>query len=457
MNTPRYHSLSAALLGFLGAVIAVSAHGDELLLNPEFTVKENADTPARWSVWTPEWEAASCRIRCESGGLVIDSPQRPEAVGGVWQRVAGIAAGQGYAIEADCQADNLDAPYRSLLVRVTWMHGNQRVHPAGMLVRGPAAADGKLVFRDTLVAPENADGAELSIEARWLGGGSVRFSRVSMRPTTPPKPRMARIGTVYLRPRNTTPEENVDLFCQQIDAAGKQKLDIVCLPECITVIGTGRTGVQCAEPIPGPSCKKLGAAALRNRIWVVAGLYERDGDRIYNTAVLIDREGRLAGKYRKVHLPREEWKKGITPGHEYPVFKTDFGTVAIQICYDWFFPEPEAIFAAKGAEILFAPTWGNTRPDADGEARGETIFRARARDNGLYMVPSVYDGNSLIIDPLGRILVSNDGLTGLFWTEVDLNRRECLRWVGYWRSIGPRDRMPPTYGALLDDPPEPNY
>jgi predicted amidohydrolase len=389
--------------------------------------------------------------------LVIDAPQRPYAVGGVRQRVAGVEPGRAYAIEADCQTDNLDAPYRSLLIRVTWLSGNQLIHPAGMLVRGPTVAGGKLVFRDTLVAPENADGAEVSIEARWLGGGSVCFNRASMQATAPPKPRMVRIGTVYLRPRGSTPEKNVDLFCQQIDDAGAQKLDIVCLPECITVIGTGRTGVECAEPIPGPSCEKLGAAALRNRIWVVAGLYERDGDRIYNTAVLIDREGRVAGKYRKVHLPREEWKKGITPGHEYPVFQTDFGTVAIQICYDWFFPEPEAIFAAKGAEIIFAPTWGNTLPDAEGEAKGETIFRARARDNGLYMVPSVYDGNSLIIDPLGRILVSNNGQSGLFWAEVDLNRRECLRWVGYWRSIGPRDRMPTTYETLLEDPPQPNY
>jgi predicted amidohydrolase len=448
-----------AVLLFVSAValVATFVEGEELLRNPTFSAQEDADSPAQWSVWTPEWEKARCRVRCSDEGLLIDSPQRPSAVGGVRQNVSGIEPGQAYAIELDCGAENLDAPYRSLLVRVTWMHGNRRVHPAGMLVRGPTAKDGGLAFRDTLVAPETADGAELSVEARWLGGGSVCFQRVSMQRTARPKPRLARIGTVYLRPRNSTPDENVDLFCQHIDAAGKQKLDIVCLPECITVIGTGRTGVQCAEPIPGSSCKKLGAAAARNRIWVVAGLYERGGDHIYNTAVLMDREGRLAGKYRKVHLPREEWKKGITPGHEYPVFKTDFGTVAIQICYDWFFPEPEAIFAAKGAEILFAPTWGNTLPDADGEAKGETIFRARARDNGLYMVPSVYDGNSLIIDPLGRILVSNNGQTGLFWAEVDLNQRECLRWVGYWRSIGPRDRMPPTYGAVLEDPPRPNY
>jgi len=263
---------------------------------------------------------------------------------------------------------------------------------------------------------------------------------------------MVKIGTVYLRPRNSTPEKNLDVFCEQVDAAGRLGLDVVCLPEAITVVGTSQSGVQVAEPIPGPSTQRLGKAAKRNGLWVVAGLYERDDDRIYNTAVLLDRNGRLAGKYRKVHLPREEWKKGITPGRDYPVFQTDFGTIAIQICYDWFFPEPEQLFARQGAEILFAPTWGNTLPDQEGRAEGETVFRARARDNGLYLVPSVYSGNSLIIDPMGRILANNDGRSGVFWCEVDLNRRECLPWVGHWRSIGPRDRMPSTYGRLMDDP-----
>ncbi len=428
-----------------------------LLLNPTFSATGADDVPAHWSPWAPEWEKAACRVRGGPGGLVIDASDRPFAVGGVAQLVSGVEAGQAYAIEADCDIKNIEGPYRSVFVRVTWMQGNRRVHPAGMLVRGPTPQDSGFVFRDTLVAPENTDGAEISIEVRWPRGGSACFKRISMRPTAKPERRIARIGTVYLRPRNSTPEKNVELFCQQIDVAGQFKLDIVCLPECIKVIGTGRTGVQCAEPIPGPSCERLSAAAKKNNVWVVAGLYERDGDRIYNTAVLIDRQGHLAGKYRKVHLPREEWKKGITPGHEYPVFETDFGRVAIQICYDWFFPEPEAIFAARGAEILFAPTWGNTQPDADGEAKGETVFRTRARDNGLYLVPSVYDGNSLIIDPMGRILANNEGRDGVFWAEVDLNQRECLRWVGYWRSIGPRDRMPTTYDSLMGDPPKPNY
>jgi hypothetical protein len=69
------------------------------------------------------------------------------------------------------------------------------------------------------------------------------------------------------------------------------------------------------------------------------------------------------------------------------------------------------------------------------------------------MVPSVYSGSSLVIDPMGRILASNQGKEGVFWAEVDLNRRECLDWVGHWRSIGPRDRMPGTYQTLAAEYP----
>jgi len=427
----------------------------ELVLNPDFASAGKGKLPAHWSLWRPDWQRAGCTVRKVAGGLWVEAPGRSYAVGGAWQKLRGVQGGKAYAIEAVCEARDIPSPRRSLLVRLGWTAKGKALHPAGMLARGPIDVNGDLTFRDVLVAPRQADGARLSLEVKWPRGGSVLWRRVSVSPTTPRRPRKVKIGTVYLRPRNSTPEKNLDLFCDQIDAAGKLKLDIVCLPEAIKAIGTSAGVADRAEPIPGPATKRLGAAARRNRLWVVAGLTERDGDLIYNTAVLLNRQGRVAGKYRKVHLPREEWKKGITPGSEYPVFRTDFGTIAIQICYDWFFPEPEAIFALRGAEILFAPTWGNTLPDQEGRVDGETTFRVRARDNGLYIVPSVYDGNSMVIDPMGRILVSSKGRDGVFWCEVDLNACERLPWVGHWRSIGPRDRMPSTYKPLLADPPAP--
>jgi predicted amidohydrolase len=328
------------------------------------------------------------------------------------------------------------------------------LHPAGVLARGPRLLAGEARFDDVFIAPDDATHARVSLEVKWPRGGSVLWKEASFQACDPPPSRKVKVGTVYLRPRNSTPQRNLDLWCEQIDAAGRLGLDIVCLSEAILQVGTPARTSDIAEPIPGPSTQRMGDAARRNRLWVVAGLMERDGERLFNTAVLLDRAGQLAGAYRKVHLPREEWRKGITPGAAYPVFQTDFGTIAIQVCYDYFFPEPAAIFAQRGAEILFAPTWGTTFADKEGRAEGESVFRVRARDNGLYLVPSVYDGNSLVIDPLGRILASSNGQSGVFWAEIDLNQREPLWWVGHWRSIGPRHRMPETYGPLLQ-PSEP--
>ncbi|MFH1718200.1 MAG: carbon-nitrogen hydrolase family protein [Planctomycetota bacterium] len=421
---------------------------DELVSNPRFEAAGTGQVPEGWSVWEPAWEKAACRVRADAGGGLLIDGADPYAVGGVFQDIKGIEGGKAYAVKAECRLRDVTVAYHSLLVRVSWTRGGKMLHPAGMLVRGPVVEGDLARFDDVLVAPDNADGARLSLEVKWPQGGSVLWKEVSVRAAPAPAPRKVKVGTVYLRPKNSTPEKNLKLWCDQVDAAGKLGLDIVCLGETITAVGTSATIEDRAQPIPGPVSEKLAEAAKRNKIWVVAGLTERVGDVVYNTAVLLDRQGRLAGKYRKVHLPREEWKQGVRPGHEYPVFETDFGKVAIQICYDWFFPEAAEMFALQGAEIIFAPTWGNTLPDEDGQVNGETTFRVRARDNGVYMVPSVYGGNSLVIDPMGKILASSEGREGVFWAEIDLNKYECMEWVGHWRSIGPRHRMPQTYQPL---------
>lgn len=445
--------LLAACLGPFVLATAQSARADDnLVRNPNFSAPGEQQLPADWTPWMPLTEAAACQLRIAPHGLLVGGGPEAFSVGGVWQDLKGVRGAQAYAIEAVCRAEKVPSAFRSVLVRLTWNRAGQPLHPAGQLVRGPVTADGQLRFQDVLVAPSEADGARLALEVKWPQGGTVLWERISVRPTTLPPPRKVKIGTVYLRPTKSTPERNVQLYCEQIDAAGRLGLDIVCLPEAMTQVGTSRTAVQVAEPIPGPTTERLAAAAKKHRLWVVACFNEREAARVYNTAILLDREGRLAGKYRKVQLPREEWQQGIVPGSEYPVFETDFGRIAIQICYDWFFPEIGTIWGLQRAEIVFAPTWGTTFPDQDGRAEGETVFRVRARDNGIYLVPSVFDGNSLIIDPLGRILASSKGQTGVFWAEVDLNQREPLWWVGHWRSLGPRDRMPDTYRPLLGDP-----
>lgn len=424
----------------------------ELLKFPSLVTAEGKGLAAAWKLWQPEWSPAALQLETCADGVRFSGSQQPYGVGGLAQTVEGLRGGQAYAVSAECDLAGVPHPYAAVLVRVEWRKEGRALHPAGVLARGPRLQGTRGVFQDVLIAPAEATGARIILESKWPQDGAILWKSASLRPSDTPLPRPVKVGTVYLRPRNSTPQRNLDLWCEQIDAAGKLGLDIVGLSEAILLVGTSATASGVAEPIPGPATERLGAAARRNQLWVVAGLMETDGDRLYNSAVLFDRQGRVAGKYRKIHLPREEWQKGIMPGSDYPVFQTEFGTVAIQICYDYFFSEPTQIFAQRGAEIVFAPTWGTTFPDTEGRVEGQSIFRVRARDNGIYLVPSVYDGDSLVIDPMGRILASSQGKTGVFWAEVDLNTREPLWWVGEWRSIGPRDRMPATYQPLLQYP-----
>lgn len=454
--------LTAALWCVVLSLIAAlcAAAGPEppnLLKNPTFAAAGGQSSPADWTPWGPGWDAAECSLRATPDGLLAEAPGRPYAVGGVFQVVPGITGGQAYAVRLNARLRGVLFPYQAVTVRVEWLARKASLHPGGMLVSGPRLNGEQATFADVLVAPEGADSARVTLEVRWPRGGSVLFRRASLTASRPPEPRKVRLGTVFLRPQNSSPARNLDLWCEQIAQAGKLNLDIVCLGEAILQVGSGAQAQELAEPIPGPSTRRLGEAARAAHCWVIAGLTELRDGLLFNTAVLLNREGELAGVYRKVHLPREEWKKGIAPGAEYPVFTTDFGTIGIFICYDWFFPEATGILAREGAEVIFAPTWGNTLPDHDGIADGESVFRVRARDNGVYLVPSVYDGNSMVIDPLGRILASSAGKSGVFWAEVDLSVREPLEWVGHWRSIGPRDRMPDTYEELIRTDTRPNY
>jgi predicted amidohydrolase len=160
----------------------------------------------------------------------------------------------------------------------------------------------------------------------------------------------------------------------------------------------------------------------------VAGIYEREGPAIYNTAVLIDRAGNVAGKYRKVYLPREEVEAGLTPGNDYPVFRTDFGTVGIMICYDVFFADPARALALKGAEMILMPIWGGD----------ETLAKARAIENRVFLVASGYDHPTYIMDPDGERL-SVGPRPGAAVATIDLNKRYMEKWLGEMKARRPKE------------------
>src|SRR5262249_34202416 len=112
------------------------------------------------------------------------------------------------------------------------------------------------------------------------------------------------------------------------------------------------------------------------------------------------------------------------PGRDYPVFDTDFGRVGMMICWDVHFPEVARELAARGAEMILLPIWGGN----------ETLARARAIENQLYVVASGYDFKTAIYDQAGQLLAETSQDPAVIVAEVDLNARRLWPWLGDWRA-----------------------
>jgi predicted amidohydrolase len=263
--------------------------------------------------------------------------------------------------------------------------------------------------------------------------GTVWWDEVELREESSPQNRVVRAMTVFHRPRGTkSAAESVEQFCKILEGAAAQKPDVICLPEGMTVVGTGKSYAEVAEAVPGPTTKRLGEVARKLNSYLVAGLYERVGPVIYNTAVLIDRKGEVVGSYRKTHLPREEVEAGLTPGSEYPVFKTDFGTVGLMICWDLQFPEPSRALALKGAEVILLPIWGGS----------DILARARAIENHVFLLTSSYDMKTFIVAPDGAVLAEATAAQPVAVAELKLDEKIVQPWLGDMKPRTWKERRP---------------
>jgi len=226
------------------------------------------------------------------------------------------------------------------------------------------------------------------------------------------------------------PSKNLGKAVSRIAEAAKAGAQIVCLQE---LFGSryfcqvnDEKFFSLAETVPGPSSEAIAKAAKENRIAVVASLFEKDGEHYYNTACVLDADGRFLGKYRKVHIPDDlgnhyselfYFKHGDLG---YPVFQTKFARIGVQVCWDQWFPEGSRSLALQGAEIIFYPTaigWPNKQRQEEigraefdawvtiqrGHAIANTTFVAVANRTGLEDHLSFW-GGSFIADPLGRVL-----------------------------------------------------
>jgi N-carbamoylputrescine amidase len=221
-----------------------------------------------------------------------------------------------------------------------------------------------------------------------------------------------------------------------------------------------------AEPIPGEGSKFYAALAKKYSTVLVSSHFEKRGAGVYhNTALVHDKDGSLAGMYRKMHIPDDPGyyeKYYFTPGDlGITPIETSLGKLGVLICWDQWFPEAARLMALAGAEILIYPTAIGYDPnDTEDEKQRQldswiTIQRSHAIANSCFVIsanrtgfeaPGIeFWGNSFIAGPQGEILVqANQEFTGALHADVDLNRIETTRRI--WPFL--RDRRIDSYSEL---------
>jgi predicted amidohydrolase len=398
-----------------------------------------APDPSGWRVWAarpeiaPQSFVATGPSRGEPGALALSGAGNPAACG-EWRRlVDDVHADQWYRLTAHYRTEGVPHESWQVLARLDWRAADGS--RAGWPDYGhrTTSADGWTRVTLEAPAPEGAAAVEIQLRLQNAPEGTVFWDELRLEAIADPGPRQVVVAAVNLRPAQTaSPQDSVQAFVD-LASAVPVTTDVILLPEGVTVVGTDRSYAEVAERVPGPTTRALGKLAREHEAWVVAGLYEREGAAVYNTAVLLDREGRLAGTYRKVYLPREEIEGGLTPGSEYPVFTTDFGRVGLMICWDTQYADPARALALDGAELLLVPIWGGN----------ETLVRARAIENRVFVATSGYDFPTLILDPDGEPLArAEDDSGSLATATIDLNRRYLDPWLGDMKGRFPKELRP---------------
>lgn len=272
-----------------------------------------------------------------------------------------------------------------------------------------------------------------------------------------------RIGIVQMK-MGADNKKNLAHALKMINEAARKGADIVCLPELFSsrYFPQYRGLPKIAEPVPGPTTNALSDAAKRNNVVLVGGsVYEKSQGKFYNTAVVFDQNGKLLGKYRKVHIPFDPHyyeKDYFSSGRAYKAFDTKLGKVSALICFDQWYPEPARICKLMGAEMLFYPTAiGTVRGVEQAEGKWqeawENVQRGHAISNSMIIcavnrigVEGDLDfwGGSFVIDQFGKTLFRAGNKEGVFVVSCDLSLGRDVE--SGWGFI--RNRKAGTYGYI---------
>jgi beta-ureidopropionase len=250
-----------------------------------------------------------------------------------------------------------------------------------------------------------------------------------------------------------------------IEEAGEKGVQILCLQEIFSTPyfcpGQSAEWYDAAEPVPGPTVERMREYAKKFSMVMIVPVFEKEqAGVLYNTAVVIDADGSVLGKYRKNHIPHTSgfWEKFFfRPGNlGYPVFQTKYCKVGVYICYDRHFPEGARILGLNGAEIVY-------NPSATVEGLSQYLWKleqpAHAAANGYFMgcinrvgtekpwnIGRFY-GSSYFVDPRGQIFAqASEDNDELLVSDFDLDMIEDVRKT--WQFF--RDRRPESYGKITE-------
>ncbi|CAG9184607.1 nitrilase family protein [Cupriavidus pampae] len=275
------------------------------------------------------------------------------------------------------------------------------------------------------------------------------------------------VASIQMAPRVGCKDENLARSLAMIEQAAARGARLVVLPELANsgyVFASRAEAFALAEPVPdGPSTQAWIEAARRHDIHIVSGIAERDGERLYNSAVLVSAKGHL-GTYRKLHLWGDE-NLFFEPGDKgLPVFHTEMGRLGIVVCYDGWFPETFRLLAMQGADIVAMPTNWVPMPNqpADRPAMANTLAMAGAHSNGLTIVCAnrvgtergqPFIGQSLIVGADGWPMAGPASLDSeeILYARIDLSVARRGRQLNDFNHVL-RDRREDLYDAMLGMP-----
>jgi N-carbamoylputrescine amidase len=257
-------------------------------------------------------------------------------------------------------------------------------------------------------------------------------------------------------------ERNIEKAVKFAQIAVEKGAHIICFQELFNTFWfpkeMNKNHFSLAEKTGGPSITRMQKLAKESEVVLICPIFEMGEEKkFYNSAIIIDAGGEILGSYRKIHVPQIplwEEKYYFLPGNlGFPVFKTKFTTIGVQICWDNFFPEGSRILALKGAQIIFSPTAAAFAS----QKKWETVISSNAISNGVYIFrvnrvgseeKQDFYGRSFCVSPEGELLDKPTGMEeGIGFIDVNLKDIDKIR--KEWPFF--KDRRPDVYNEILQE------